>query len=216
MFDDYSVKTPKLNLDSGKVDFIEGRIKAGFIQSLKNLPLTESKRILDLSEFSVKKFNSFTEIGFNNIQFTEFYQSSNPSIFKQDGLLDEKMLDDIFFGESHNKSFRKFDVVLCWDILNYLPSLNLKTLTDFLFKHTTNSANLFALVYTKKIVPIKPVEFEIEINKNEFYLSKKFDGKMVELNQQITSKQLHNFFAPWYLNKISLCHGFIHDVHFTK
>ena len=216
MFQDFSSQ-PQKKISTGGSDrsIWQEKIKSGFVKSLNSMQSDNFKNILDLSKFSVKNFNCFSSLGYTNIHFADLYESIEERYFFEDGSLSPEDLLKTFFGNKEKSTIKKFDVVLCWDLLNYLPEKNLKTFTDFLFKITTNQANLFALIYTKKTIPPKPVNFEIDIQNRSFYAVSK-EERLQPAKHPITSKKLQGFFAPWYLDKIELSAGSIHDVHFTK
>lgn len=55
-----------------------------------------------------------------------------------------------------HKSEEKFNIVLAWDLLNYLPLDGVSALMELIARHCMPDAILHVLMYTKKQIPPKP------------------------------------------------------------
>ncbi|MBN4073816.1 hypothetical protein JYT10_00025 [Beggiatoa alba] len=59
------------------------------------------------------------------------------------------------------QSTDKFDVILGWDIINYLSVENIKSFSRFLAKHTNPKALCFFSLATRKEMPAQPAKYHI-------------------------------------------------------
>jgi len=55
----------------------------------------------------------------------------------------------------------RFDLILCWDLLNYLDEEGLVLLADHLHTHTARGAWMHAFVHTRATMPARPGRFQL-------------------------------------------------------
>lgn len=63
----------------------------------------------------------------------------------------------------------RFDVILCWDLFNYLPRRELQALLKHLAQQCQRGTLLFSLVATHRQIPAQPTLFKILDNENLIY-----------------------------------------------
>jgi hypothetical protein len=61
---------------------------------------------------------------------------------------------------------QKFDLVLCWDVLNYLTLDSIETLFTLLSPHFNDTTRLHLMQYTGANIPAKPIHFRLLENFN--------------------------------------------------
>lgn len=63
----------------------------------------------------------------------------------------------------------RFDVILCWDLFNYLPRHELQALLKHLTRYCQRGTLLFSLVATHHQIPARPILFKILDKENLIY-----------------------------------------------
>jgi 2-polyprenyl-3-methyl-5-hydroxy-6-metoxy-1,4-benzoquinol methylase len=63
----------------------------------------------------------------------------------------------------------RFDVILCWDLFNYLPRQELQALLKHLTRYCQRGTLLFSLVATHHQIPARPILFKILNKENLIY-----------------------------------------------
>ena len=63
----------------------------------------------------------------------------------------------------------RFDVILCWDLFNYLPRQELQMLLKHLAQHCQRGTLLFSLIATQRQIPAQPTLFKIMDDENLIY-----------------------------------------------
>lgn len=63
----------------------------------------------------------------------------------------------------------RFDVILCWDLFNYLPRQELQILLKHLARYCQRGTLLFSLVATHRQIPAQPTLFKIMDDENLIY-----------------------------------------------
>ncbi len=115
-------------------------------------------RFLDLGPASGQKLEFLSQYG-TKVHFEDLYRTLNSFDYlsPEDGL----SYDSIFrYLLPYQRSIR-FDVVLGWDLLNYLRPEEFKHLMRHLTRFCRPGALLFALISTQKTIPEQPASIEI-------------------------------------------------------
>ena len=56
----------------------------------------------------------------------------------------------------------RFDIILLWDILNYMKPDEIGNLFSYLARYSQSGTNIFAMIYTRREIPEVPTSFRIE------------------------------------------------------
>ncbi|BCD97220.1 hypothetical protein [Marinagarivorans cellulosilyticus] len=125
----------------------------------------KSRRVLDLGAASAASFNFFMRksctVRFENVSlFVADQMSASPD--GNDPAVIRKHLEDYLGGF---RSHEKFDVVLAWDLFNFLDLDTISWLMGKLGQYCHDQSLLHSVRYTAKL-PLTPVQFQI-VNENE-------------------------------------------------
>lgn len=126
------------------------------IHRLKSKP--RDYRFLDLGPASGQKLEFLSQYACK-IHFEDLYRTLNSFDYlsPEDGV----SYDSVFrYLLPYNRTIR-FDVVFCWDVLNYLNPEEFRHLMRHVTRYCNGGALLFALISTQKTIPEQPAKFEI-------------------------------------------------------
>ncbi len=114
------------------------------------------KRILDLGQMRADNFNFFSQLkcnihveNLNDFVTSDAYQNDN----ELTNQLKKYLISQI--------GKQKFDLILAWDLFNYLPIESLKAFLEFMQPHCAENCMLHLLSYTQKNIPVSPRGFKI-------------------------------------------------------
>lgn len=122
------------------------RHSSGWDQMMKVLQAGEGLRVLDFGTTSSTNINLVTGMG-HSIYMADVATPARTFTFAEGE--DEHTLARQFLEQNLEVGDRKFDVVLLWDTLDYLPTVAAKALLAQLHEMTNESAKLLALFHVK-------------------------------------------------------------------
>ena len=121
------------------------------------LPDEGELRVLDLGAANPSTLNFFTRSG-GQLTVADFYRSYLP---KRAALKDGAKAD-VFLELLNYDSRTKFDLILVWDLLNYLKKDELTLLMEALHPYCLPGTTVLAFVATTSHIPASPLLYRIE------------------------------------------------------
>ena len=82
----------------------------------------------------------------------------NTSLIETPQKLNRKFIHELQF---YKNNPAKLDVILLWDIINYLDSAILKSFIQYLIAHTDKNAHIHAFIHTSRLMPEEISQYEI-------------------------------------------------------
>lgn len=91
----------------------------------------------------------------------------------------------------------RFDVILAWDLLNYLEQPQVISLIQYLLRFCRRGALLFALIYDRQQMPAVPTVFKIKDEENLIYESRTSDTRPCPRHQP---REVQRMFAGFRIS----------------
>ena len=167
----------------------------------------ESRSILDLGGawgVNIKYWSSFSP----SIHVADLH-SAMPLVQPAEPVV-QPTEDEISTGPAWNRIMaipesRRFDVILVWDLLNYLEQPLVVGLIQYLTRFCRRGALLFALIYDRQQMPDVPTVFKIKDEENLIYEGRSFETRPCPRHQP---REVQRMFAGFRISSsFRLRHG---------
>lgn len=110
-------------------------------------------RILDLGSAVGSNVEFLSELGCK-LHISDLYASRSSAVEGEE--LGQEFFEQLFPADS------RLDVVLAWDLFNYLQRKEMTRLGGLLRRHCRPGALIFALVWIQKQIPAQPIRFRMQ------------------------------------------------------
>ncbi len=174
----------------------------GFTAIYRQIQVSRRNRILDLGSFCASNFRLLSTLGcklhFENLD--EFLRENQASLYS-DSLFD--LLDDYLSGFSDDDLF---NVVLTWDIFNYLDLSSVERLMARLLPFCARNARIHVMRHLGTNVPAVPCRFRIT-DKGDFVVSRTLQSNPATVRHRCTSATLLKHIPQCQLERTFMNHA---------
>jgi hypothetical protein len=185
------------------------RHSSGWSAMLKHLKSEEGLRVLDIGPTSPSNINFLTGLGHSVYMadiVSETHRGEWIKAANEDGSPAEIDIE-AFLNQNLDYSGRKFDVVLLWTTLDYLPEAVLQPTIARLHASLNEHGRLLAFFHTK-LDPPQPIFYRYHITDGEVVEMQ--ESERLPLRQMSTNRKIEKLFSAYesckfFLAKDNLC-----------
>lgn len=169
----------------------------GITAIFNEIKFSNSNRVLDLGSLVGSNFDFFSRLSCHL-----HYENLDDFIDEYRGLSGENQalrLESFLLKPEKNE---KYDVILMWDLLNYLPLPAIKKLFEYLRRVCKNNTLVHLVKYLGRNIPVRPARFKIQ---SQYYLEIESSQTAPRQIQTLATAQLLKE-APNYYMQNNLMH----------
>jgi cyclopropane fatty-acyl-phospholipid synthase-like methyltransferase len=189
------------------------RHSSGWAQLLKHLKTKEGLRVLDIGPTSSTNINYITGLGHSIYMANLVEEASRPEWTRQETGEDPVFDVDAFLTQNLNFLGRTFDVVILWDVADYLPAASHARIIERLHEVVDPGGQILAFFHAKPTGP-----------DTEFVRYHLTDTDMVEmqryanfpLRQIFTNRQVESMFKEFSGYRFLLAKDALREVIITR
>lgn len=189
------------------------RHSSGWAFLVKHLRSHEDLRVLDIGSTSPGNINFITSLGHSIYMADLVEEAGRPWMLPAEGDAPERFNVEGFLSENLNFGGRMFDVVLLWDVADYLPEALLRAIVARLHSVMNPGGLILALFHTKKDESDNGLYRYHLTEGEELNLQRVADHPLVQV---LNNRQIERLFEQFSAYKFFLAKDNLREVIITR